>query len=194
MLACPPHRGETSATLRGLVPDTSAHPPRTSDDGPHMTAPSAPCDHKTEDAMQSHRKDEGGGSSRAPIRAERSTLGSRTLSPSRNKTIGDRLNLPPNRNKTIRSQDRPPNRETLNDRPTLPTIPQRATDHPKQTVERGDHDSQASPEDGDARIDDEPLHHEAHGTSATVTTTRKPALGPHTARVVERARKRDTIA
>lgn len=28
MLACPPYRGETSATLRGLVPDTSPHHPQ----------------------------------------------------------------------------------------------------------------------------------------------------------------------
>lgn len=64
-------------------------------------------------------------SSHAPIRAERSTLDGHTLPLGRNKTVGDRLNLPLNRNKTIRPWDRPLNRETLNDRPTLLTPPQR---------------------------------------------------------------------
>lgn len=39
-----------------------------------------------------------------------------------------------------------------------------------------------------------PLHHEAHGTSASVTTTRKPAPGPHATRVIERTQERDTVA
>lgn len=50
--------------------------------------------------------------------------------------------------------------ETLNDRPTLPTVPQRAADHPEQPVERGEQDSQTGPEEGDARIDDKPPHRE----------------------------------
>lgn len=60
-------------------------------------------------------------------------------------------------------------------------------------VERGEHDSQTRPEDGDARVDDEPFHHEAHGTNASVTTTRKPVPGAHAARVVERSGQRDTV-
>lgn len=88
---------------------------------------------------------------------------------------------PLNRNETIRPrdrvrsrtfQDRPLNRKTLNNRPTLPTIPQRTTHHPEHAIERGKHDSQPSPKENDARIDDKPLHHEAHGASAGATTTR----------------------
>lgn len=119
-------------------------------------------------------------SSHTPIRTERSTPNSRTP--------------PLGRNETIWSWDRPLNRETLNDRLTPLTPPQRTTDHPNQPIERGDHDSQTSPEDGDARINDEPFHHEAHGASASVTTTRKPVLRAYTARVIERPGKRDTVA
>lgn len=209
MLACPPHRGETSATLRGLVPDTPAHHHRTCGDGLHVVASSVPCDHETEDATltpmgealrasRSRRP-----SSRILIRAERPTLDSHTLPLSRNETIRDRPRRPPNRNKTIRPRDRarsrtlrdrPLNRETLNDRPAPPTAPHPAAHHPEQTIKRGKHDSQTSPKDGDARIDDEPLHHETHRAAAGVTTTRKPAPGAHTTRVVERARKRNTVA
>lgn len=39
----------------------------------------------------------------------------------------------------------------------------------------------------------EPLHNEAHRASTSVTTTRNPVLGAHTARVVERTRKQNTI-
>lgn len=46
-----PHPGETSATLRGLVPDTSARRPRTSSNGPHASVSSVPCDHETKDTM-----------------------------------------------------------------------------------------------------------------------------------------------
>lgn len=142
-------------------------------------------------------------SSHTPIRAKRSTPNNRAPLLSRNKTIGDRPNRQLGRNKTIRPRDRArrrppqprqPNRETLSDRPTLPTIPQRTTDHPEHTVERGKHDSQTNPEENDARIDDEPFHREAHETGASATTTRKPALRAHTARVAERARKRDAVA
>lgn len=142
-------------------------------------------------------------SSHTPIRAKRSAPNSRALPLGRNKTIGDRPNRQLGRNKTIRPrpgarsqtlQDRPLNRETLSDQPTLPTIPQRAADHPEHTVERGDHDSQTDPEDGDARIDDEPFHREAHEAGASATTTRKPVLGANAARVVERPRKRDAVA
>lgn len=133
-------------------------------------------------------------SSHAPIRAKRPAPDSRALPLGRNETIGDRLNLQLPRDETIRSWDRPPNRDTPSDRPTLPTVPQRATDHPEHTVERGDHDSQTGHEENDARVDDEPFHHEAHGTSASVTTTRKPMLRAHTARVIERPGKRNTVA
>lgn len=142
-------------------------------------------------------------SSHTPIRAKRSAPNSRALPLSRNETIRDRPNRQLGRNKTIRPRRRvqsrtlqngPLNRETLSDRPTLPTIPQRATDHPEHTVERGKHDSQTSPEENDARIDDEPFHREAHEAGASATTTRKPVLGAYTARVVERPRKRDAVA
>lgn len=135
------------------------------------------------------RKRRGGGNSHTPIRAKRSTLDSHTLPLGRDETVRPRDKA---RSRPLRQ--RPLNRETLNDRPAPPAIPQRTTDHPEQPIERGKHDSQTSPEDGDARIDDEPLHHEAHGTSASVTTTREPVLGAHAARVVERARKRDAVA
>ena len=133
-------------------------------------------------------------SSHVPIRAKRSTPGSRAPPRSRNETIGDRLNPPLNRNKTIRSQDRPLNRKTLSDRLAPLPIPQRTTNHPEQPIERSKHDSQTRPEDSNARIDNKPLHHEAHGTSARVTTMRKPVPGAHATRVVERTRKRNTVA
>lgn len=142
-------------------------------------------------------------SSHPPIRAKRSAPDSRALPLSRKETIRDRPNRQLGRNKTIRPRDRvqrrtlqprPPNRETLSDRPTLPTVPQRATNQPEHTIERGKHDSQTHSEDRDARVDDEPLHREAHRPWARTTTTRKPMLRAHTARVVERARKRDAIA
>lgn len=125
-------------------------------------------------------------SSHVPLRAERSTLGSHTL--------------PLSQNETIRPQDRarrrPLNKETLSDRLALPTVPQRAADHPERPVERGEQDSEANPEENDARIDDEPLHREVAeaGAGAGVTTTREPVLGPHTTRVVERAQERDMVA
>lgn len=105
---------------------------------------------------------------------------------SRNEAVGDGPNRP--------LQPRQLNREALSDRLAPLAIPQRTAHHPEHTVERSKHDSQTNPEDGDTRIDDEPLHHEAHGTSASVTTTRKPALGAHTTRVIERTRKRNTVA
>jgi hypothetical protein len=124
-------------------------------------------------------------SSYLPIRAERPTLHSRTPPLGRNEAVG-----PPNR--PLRK--RPLNREALSDRLTLPTIPQRTTDHPEHTIERGNHDSRTNPEDNDARVDDEPFHHEAHRASAGVTTTREPMPGAHTPRVVEGARERDAVA
>lgn len=142
-------------------------------------------------------------SSHVSIRAERSTPDSRTPPLGRNETIRYRPNRPLSRNETIRPRDRaqnrtlrdgPLNRETLSDRLAPLAIPQRTTDRPEQTVERGEHDSQTSPEDDDARVDDEPFHHEADRAKAGMTTTRKPAAGPHATRVVERARERNTVA
>ena len=143
------------------------------------------------------------GSSHVPIQAERSTLYSQAPPLGRSETTGDGLGRPLGRNEAVRPRDgagrrplreRPLNREALSDRLAPPPVPQRTTDHPEQPVERSKHDSQTNPEDGDARIDDEPLHHEADRTVARVTTTRKPMLGPQAARVVERARERDAIA
>lgn len=92
-----------------------------------------------------------------------------------------------------RGRNGPLNRETLSDRPAPLTVPQRTTNHPEQPVERGEQNGEVSPEDSNARVDGEPLHHETHGTSASVTTTRKPAPGAHTARAVERTGKRNTV-
>ena len=123
--------------------------------------------------------------------------------PIRNETIRNRLNRTLNRNETIRPRDgahsrtlreRPPNRKTRGNRPTLPTIPLPAANHPEQSIERGDHDSQTSSEENDTRVDDEPFHNEAHGAGASATTMRKPVLGAHPARIVERTRKRNTVA
>lgn len=126
---------------------------------------------------------------------------------SRNETIGYGPNRTPSRNKTTRPrprarsrtlQQRPLNRKTrgdrLSDRLTPPTIPQPTADHPEHTVERGEQESQTDPEKEDTRVDDEPLHCEVEDARASVTTTRKPPLGAHATRVVERARKRNAVA
>nr|DAM57411.1 MAG TPA: hypothetical protein [Caudoviricetes sp.] len=143
------------------------------------------------------------GSSHVPIRAKRSTLDSHTLPLSRNKTVGGRPNRLLGRNKAIRPRDRarsrplrqrPPNRKTPNNRPAPLTPPQQTADHPEHTIERSKHNSQTNTEENNTRIDDAPLHHEAHGTSASATTTRKPMPGHHATRVIERARKRNTVA
>ena len=84
--------------------------------------------------------------------------------------------------------NRPLNREAL----TLPTIPPPTADHPEHTIERGNHNSQTRPEANDARIDDA-LHDEAHEAGTSTTTTVNPVLRAHAARVIERARKRNTI-
>lgn len=128
-------------------------------------------------------------SSHAPIRTERSTPDRHTLPLGRPETVRPRGGVG---RRALRQ--RPLNSETLSDRLTPLAIPQQTTNHPEQPIERSDHDNQTSPEDSDARVDDEPLHHEAHGTRASVTTTRKPMLRPHAARVIERARERDAIA
>lgn len=112
----------------------------------------------------------------------------------------DRL---PGRNETIRPRDgarsrplrqRPLNRDAQSDRLTPPTVPQRAADHPEQAVERGKHNSQTSPEENNARVDDESLHREVEEAGAGVTATREPVPGPYATRVVERAGERDAIA
>jgi hypothetical protein len=52
MVACPPHSGETSATLQGVGPQRRQPiTPRTSGDGLHVDASATPCDHETADAM-----------------------------------------------------------------------------------------------------------------------------------------------
>ena len=111
---------------------------------------------------------------------------------SRNKTIRPR---PVTRCRTLRQ--RPLNRKTrddrLSDRPILPTISLPTAHHPEHTIERGNHDSQTSPEKDDSRVDDEPFHNEAHRAAAGMTTTRNPPFRAHATRVVERARKRNTI-
>lgn len=121
----------------------------------------------------------------------------------RNKTVGGRLNRQLSRNETIRPRDRapcrtlqprPPNREALNDQLAPPTVPQRTADRPEHTVKRGEQNSEARPEENDARVDDEPFHREAHRARASTTTTREPIPRSHATRIVERARKRDTIA
>lgn len=190
MLACPPYRDETSTTIRGVGSRRVSPSPQNigrwaaygraprlmiARDGGHDASP-------TEETRS------GRPSSHAPIRTERPTLHSHTLPPGRDETIRprDRARSRPLRQRRL-------NRKTLNDRPTPLTIPQRTTDHPKQPVERGNHDSQTRPEKDDARIDDEPFHNEAHRAAARATTMRKPPLGAHTTRVVERAGKRNTV-
>ena len=128
-------------------------------------------------------------SSHTPIRAEHPTPGSRTPPLGRNEAVRPRGGA---WSRTL--QDRPLNRKTLSNRPTLPTVPQRTTDHPKQTVERSDQESQTDPEECDARVDDEPLHREVEEAGAGVTTTRKPMLRAHATRVIERPGKRNTVA
>ena len=160
-----------------------------------MVMSSAPCDHETEDTIPAAH--------RAITLREGAYAGARDRLPGRDETIGYRPNRPLSRNETIRPRpgawsrplrQRSLNREAPSDRLAPPPVPQRATDHPEHAVERGKHDSQPNPEDDDARVDDEPLHHEAHRASASVTTTRKPALRAYAARVVERPGKRDPIA
>ena len=140
------------------------------------------------DASPTEEARSGRPSSHVPIRAERPTTDSYALPLGWDETVGPRDRA---RNRPLRQ--RPLNRETLSNRPALLTVPQRAADHPEQPVERGKQDDEAGPEEGDARIDDEPLRHEADRVGAAMTTTREPVLGAHAARVVERARERDAV-
>lgn len=195
MVACPPSQDETSATPQGVglrrrQSATPRTPRKAVGDGPHMAASAAPCDHETADAM--------------PVQLKRPSNPRGAGAPFRSTSRGARrVRVGRSRNETIRPRDgahsrtlqpRPPNRETRGDRPTPPTIPPPTTHHPEHTAERGNHDSQTSPEENNTRIDDEPLHNEAHRAAADATTTRDPALGAHATRIVERPRKRNTIA
>ena len=191
MLACPHHRCETCTTIWGVgsrhfspsPPERRAmgriwphHPSMRPRDGGHDASPTG----KTRGRHPS---------SHVPVRAERPTLDSHTLPLSRNETV-----RPRDRAQSRPLRQRPLNGKTLSDRLTPLTVPQRTTNPPEHPVERSKHNSQTNTEENDTRIDDEPLHHEAHGTSASVTTTRKPAPGPHATRVVERPRKWNTVA
>lgn len=136
--------------------------PRTTGDGPHMAASSAPCNRETEDATPAPRKRQG----RAAYTYQSESKGPpSTVTRSRRAgTIRPRDGA---RNRTLRQ--RPLNGEALSNLLTLP-LPQRPTDQPVEAVERGNHDSQTSPKKDDAGIDDEPFHHEAsawgpHGQS-----------------------------
>lgn len=178
MLACPPHQGETSATIWGVGSrHITPSPDILKSDGGHTVASSIPCDHETEDAMPVLRKRRGAGTP-----AHTPPLG-------RNETV-----RPRNRVQSRPLRQRPLNGGTLSDRPAPLAIPQQTADHPEHPVERGKHDSQTCPENDDTRVDDKPFHHEAHGARASATTARKPALRAHTTRLVERARERDTVA
>lgn len=201
MLACLPHLGETSATLRcvGGAYGRTRRPVRSRDDG-YNASP-------TEKTLRASRS--GPPSRSAPRNARRMGVRrplDRDTLLGRDKAVGDRPVRTPIRNKTIRPrnrirsrtpQPRPLNRKTLSNRLTSPTIPLPATHRPERAVERGDHDSQTGHEKDDARVDDEPLHSEVEeaGTGTrTTTTARKPMLRAHTTRVVERTRKRNTVA
>ena len=174
----------------------SASSPQNSGDEPHTVTSAAPYNHETADAMPARRK-------RSSKLRETAATSRSTSRNARGKNVRRGQDRPPSRNKTIKPRDRarsralqqrPLNKETRGNRLTLPTVPQRTADHPEQTAERGNHDRQTSHEDSDAWVDDEPLHREIEETRARTTTTRNPVLEAHTARVAERARKRNTIA
>lgn len=195
MAACPYLKVRRPPHYGVLVPDTSPPSPPEhrimgaygrilrpvrSRDGGYDASPAI-------EATQASRS--GRPNSHAPIRAERPTTDSYALPLGRDETV-----RPRDRAQGRPLRQRPLNRETLTDRPAPLTPTQRTAHRPEQPVERGDHDSQSRPEANDARVDDEPFHHEAHGTSASVTTTRKPTLRAYTARVIERPGKRNTVA
>lgn len=190
MLACPHHRGETSATIWGVCSrHVSPSPPERRGGAYGRVLRPVRSRDGGHDASTTEETRRGRPSSHVPIRTERSTLDSHTLPLGRDETV-----RPHDRARSRPLRQRPLNRETLSDRLTPPAPPQRTTNHPNHPIERSEHDGEASPEENDTRIDDEPFHHEAHGTSASATTTRKPMPGAHTARVVERARERDAVA
>lgn len=184
MLARPPYRGETSTTLQGSVPDASAHHPqnirwwatygrvlrpvRSRDEGHDASGPS---DHRPITLR------ERGGCAKARDRL-----------PPRDETIRPH---PGARRRTL--QKEPLNRDALNGRLAPPTVPQRTTDQPEQPVERGEQESQTSPEKDDTRVDEEPLSRLVADDGGAGPVMREPMLGARTARVVERARKRNTI-
>ena len=189
MTVCPHYLGETSVTLLGGGSRHVSPPPHVLWWWADMW--SHPLSHAiTRRRIRCSPVEEtrsGRPSSHAPIRAKRSTTDSHAFPLSRNKAVRP---LSGARGRTLRQKLL--NRETLSNRLAPPPVPQQTPNHPEQTIERGKHDSQTSPENGDTRVDNEPLHHEAHGASAT--TMREPVLRAHTTRVVERARKRDTVA
>lgn len=190
MLACPPYQGETSATIWGVGSrHVTPSPPEHRVMGRIWPCPPPRDRTRRRTRCQSYGKDERGANSHTPIRAERSTPNSQALLPGRNKTIRPRDRV---RSRTL--QDRPLNMKTLGNRPTPLTVPHPTADHPEHAIKRGNHDSQTSPEKNDARVDDEPFHHEAHRATASTTTTREPIPRAHATRIVERARKRDTVA
>lgn len=182
--------------LRCHQPITAEHHERRTSDGLRTAASPIPCDHETEDTTQVMRKKP----SRPPGAGAPFWSASRSA---RRGGVHRGRNGPLGRNETIRPRDRARsrplrprqmNRETLNDRLTPLTPPQQATNHPEQPIELGKHDSQTGHEDGDARIDDESLHRGVEDARAGMTTTRNPVLRAHTTRVIERTRKRNTVA
>ena len=167
---CPHRRGEMPITLRGVGSRHTSPSPQNIGRWAAYGHVLRPAQSRNGGHGASPRH--GRPSSHLPIRAKRSAPDSRTLPLNRNETIRPR---PGARSWPLRQ--RTPNGCTLSNRLAPLTVPQRTADHPEHTVERGERDSRTNPEKDDARIDNEPFHHEAH-----------------TARAVERTRKRNTIA
>ena len=195
MVARPPPGGETSATLQCVGPDTSAYHPRTprKADGSERirTHPPPHTIMKQRMRCQPNRRNHSSSEEHAPH--PRSTSKNAKRRDARRSQC-----RPPSRNKTIRHRDRahtralrqrPLNRETRDAQLEPLTAPQPAADHPERTIEQGNHDSQTSPEENNTRVNDEPFHNEAHRVGTRTTTTRKPMLGAHATRVIERAGK-----
>lgn len=128
---------------------------------------------------QSNRRDSPSPEEQAPQLTR--TNPSRTVHPRQSRAPAEPA-AGPERNRTASRQDPVPDAAA---QAAEQGSTERTANHPEQPIERGKHDSQTSPEENDARIDDEPFHHEAHGTSASVTTTRKPVLRAYTAQVIE---------
>lgn len=131
--------------------------------------------------MQSYRRDE----ERAPQLTH--TDPSRKLYPRQSRAPAE-----PEQNHTVAG--RAAERESA-ERPAGTSDDSATNDGSPRTTRRTERaEWRGRPEENDARVDEEPLHHEAHRTIARVTTTREPMLGAHATRVVERAGKRDTVA
>lgn len=122
MLARPPHRGETSATIWGVGSRPVSPPPPEHRVMSHTWScppPRAITKRRTRcqsDGRNSPSPKSGHPSSHTPIRAERSTPNNSALPLDRDETIRPRDGA---RSRPLRQ--RPLNRETLNDRPTLTT-------------------------------------------------------------------------